>query len=191
MDELTQKKAALRALMIARRAALVPAAATRAQELACRHLVELCRARAARRVALFAGFKDELDPRGAEPALRALGARLWFPRVAGKRRLSFHELAPGATLTASGFGIPEPDASWPVAAPAELDLVVVPGLAFDRGGGRLGWGGGFYDAALAEGRTTSAGFCYALQLVDAVPRSASDHAVDLIVCEDGARAAGA
>ena len=67
-------------------------------------------------------------------------------------------------------------------------VVLVPGAAFDRSGGRLGWGGGFYDRVLAAiarscGTATLVGVCFGEQLVDRVPRAAHDRPVDLVIAE--------
>jgi 5-formyltetrahydrofolate cyclo-ligase len=185
MDELVQRKAALRAVMQARRDALPVDQSLVAAAAASAHLVEFALGRGARRVGLYAGMRGELDPRQAAGALRAAGVELAFPRVAGRRRLTFHRVEAGASLVPSRLGIPEPDAAWPEVQPATLDLLVVPGLAFDRAGGRLGWGGGFYDHVLASAGTTSAGFLHSLQLVDAVPRSPTDRLVDFLISELG------
>jgi len=96
------------------------------------------------------------------------------------------------------YGIPEPPAGSRELSEAELCsasvIVVAPGLAFDRGGGRLGRGKGYYDRFLSGARAGAArlggsvfacGFCYAAQFVDKVPMGKDDMAVDLVVTEDG------
>ena len=96
------------------------------------------------------------------------------------------------------FGIPEPPADARELSEEELCsvsvIVVTPGLAFDRGGGRLGRGKGYYDrylsgvragAARLGGSVVACGFCFAAQLVDEVPKGEGDMAVDLVVTEDG------
>ena len=68
---------------------------------------------------------------------------------------------------------------------AEIDLVLVPGLAFDREGYRLGYGGGHYDRFLTdlERGTTAIGVCYAAQLLDRIPHGPSDQRVHLVVTD--------
>ena len=96
------------------------------------------------------------------------------------------------------YGIPEPPAEARKLSEEELCstsvIVVTPGLAFDRGGGRLGRGKGYYDrylsgiragAARLGGSVVACGFCFAAQLVGEVPRGEGDMSVDLIVTEDG------
>jgi 5-formyltetrahydrofolate cyclo-ligase len=96
------------------------------------------------------------------------------------------------------YGIPEPPAEVRALEPRELGaarvIVATPGLAFDRRGGRLGRGKGYYDRFLAGARADAAreggslvacGLCFALQLVDEVPTGEGDQRVDLVVTEDG------
>ena len=81
------------------------------------------------------------------------------------------------------FGVLEPDATCPAIPLASIDLVVVPGLGFDRTGGRLGQGGGFYDRTLALTRALRVGVAFSGQLVDHVPVGRWDLSMDLIVTE--------
>jgi len=96
------------------------------------------------------------------------------------------------------YGIPEPPVDTPALGPGELGaakvIVATPGLAFDRRGGRLGRGKGYYDRFLSQAREAAAryggsllacGLCYALQLVDEVPTSGGDQRVDMVVTENG------
>jgi 5-formyltetrahydrofolate cyclo-ligase len=184
-QRIREEKAALRAEMAGRRQAIPPGDVQAASAQACRHLLAFVRSRGARRVALFASMRGELDPRGTVAELHAASIEIAFPRVAGKRRLTFHPVDDLATLTPSRLGIPEPAPDRPEVVPSALDLIVTPGLAFDREGGRLGWGGGYYDATLARAGVPSAGFFHSFQLVDAVPRTSQDHRVDFLVSELG------
>jgi len=88
--------------------------------------------------------------------------------------------------------VPEPDPAWPLATPA---IVLVPLLAFDAVGRRLGYGGGYYDrtlAALRAGHTiTAVGVAYAGQEVENIPHDAHDEQLDMILTETGLRAFGA
>lgn len=86
-------------------------------------------------------------------------------------------------------GIREP-VEGPEIAPGDLDLVLMPGIAFDRSGGRLGRGGGFYDRFLARlsPTTTTIGICFGCQVVDRIPREDHDAGVDMLVTERGVEA---
>lgn len=152
-----------------------------------RRIVELPAWRAARRVLLFA-------PLPTEPDLDALwrdgvlaGKQVAYPRVEGTAvRLYF--VAGLDELEPTRWGLREPPARPARAADlGDIDLVLVPGLAFDAAGGRLGRGGGYYDRLLAHrepARTRLVGVCFAFQrAVEALPWAAHDVGMDS-VCTD-------
>lgn len=128
---------------------------------------------------------SELDPRPLMQTLHATGHPFCLPVVvrAGEP-LVFRAWAPGDALETAGFGTSVPGADRPQLRP---DLLIVPLLAFDRSGYRLGYGGGFYDRTLAElraqGRPTAVGFAFAAQEVAEVPRDGYDQRLDWIVTE--------
>ncbi|HTE51365.1 MAG TPA: 5-formyltetrahydrofolate cyclo-ligase [Kofleriaceae bacterium] len=163
-----------------------PAAAA-AAEAAARHLLALPPVRTAATVALYSPVRGELDPGPAGRELAARGVRVVYPRtVDGDRLLTFHE---ADDLLAGAFGILEPHAAAPLVPLDRIDLFVVPGLAFDRTGARLGWGLGFYDRTLAHTAAVRIGYCYACQVVPAVPHEPYDLPMDHLVTEDGALSA--
>ena len=101
-------------------------------------------------------------------------------------RLRFHPVAPGALLRAGGFGIPEPAADAPEVAIADLAVLIVPGVAFDTVGRRLGFGGGYYDSVIGAARAAGAvaiGLAYDFQIVDECPAGPDDVGVDAVVTE--------
>ena len=147
----------------------------------------------------FAATGREPATMPALTAAHAAGMVVGLPRVAG-RVLCYHRVAP-ATASAEGVaaalqpgyrGVAEPAPDSPLLdfdclPPATV--VLVPGAAFDRTGGRLGWGGGYYDRALAGIERSCAtallvGVCFADQLIDRVPRAGHDLPVDLVVTEE-------
>ncbi len=145
--------------------------------------------REARCVALFA-------PLPTEPDIRPLIEEAWAERKCvalpfmlhgDEPRLAWHEVEGWDELVARGpHGIREPHPQkCPVTQASELDLVFVPGLAFDADGNRLGRGGGYYDRFLADVTTRRIGLFFAAQQVDAVPREAHDCRVDLVITELG------
>ena len=108
------------------------------------------------------------------PVARPRTKRLWLSEV----RDPDHDLAPGA------FGVPEPVPAARRPVPVrELDLVFVPGLAFDRRGHRLGHGVGYFDRFLARlpRSTTTVGLAFKFQLFDRLPTAAHDHAVQTVL----------
>jgi 5-formyltetrahydrofolate cyclo-ligase len=166
-----------------------------AAEAACDRLLALLVARgelADKVVAAYVAVRGELDPASAIEGLRGRGARIALPRAQeptpGEARLSFECVEPGTALRPGKFGIPEPaeDARLSV-EPDALDVVILPGLAFDADGRRLGSGGGYYDATFRGSRRGSSpllmGFAYDFQIVDLCPAEPHDVAVDLVVTE--------
>jgi len=137
----------------------------------------------------FASFGSELDTRPFLDKVLASGRALVLPRVDREgRRLVLYRVASLATdLRPGTWGIPEPDpAHCGLAASADIDLILVPGVAFDPDGGRLGYGAGYYDrllAAWASPLPPLVAVAFELQIVPAVPVLAGDHGVDLVVTE--------
>lgn len=135
-------------------------------------------------VALYAPKGTEVDTSRIDAFARARGLRVVYPRiVAGDRRLAFHE-ATLDTLVSGPFGLREPAPTMPAVELAELAAVIVPGLAFDRAGGRIGWGRGYYDATLVHAPTAlRIGLAFECQILDAVPRDAHDVPLQYVVTE--------
>ncbi|MEX0922763.1 MAG: 5-formyltetrahydrofolate cyclo-ligase [Rhodovibrionaceae bacterium] len=129
---------------------------------------------------------SELDVRPLLQRLHERGQRLCLPVVVrAGARLMFRLWQPGDELVPAGFGTQVPPDSQPDVIP---NVLLVPLLAFDRQGYRLGYGGGFYDRTLAHWREKrkilAIGVAYAGQEMPAVPRGAHDQALDLIVTEE-------
>jgi 5-formyltetrahydrofolate cyclo-ligase len=126
---------------------------------------------------------DEADPALLLARLVELGCAAALPRVTAKDApLEFHHVPDGAVLAPGSFGIPEPLAHWPRAVP---DVLLVPLLAFDAAGHRLGYGGGFYDRTLAALKVPAIGIAYAGQEVSSLPAEPHDMALSLILTEHG------
>jgi 5-formyltetrahydrofolate cyclo-ligase len=107
-----------------------------------------------------------------------------YPRVVGAD-LYFHQVAAADELQSGAFGVAEPSASANCIAIEDLDLLVVPGVAFDVRGYRLGYGKGFYDRYLV-GRPqslTTVGFAFEFQLFEQLPVEEHDQPLDYIVTE--------
>jgi len=137
----------------------------------------------ARSVLAYAATPEELDPSPLVAALRARGARVAYPRVCGPGALALHWCESERDLAAGYFGIAEPSETAAAAQPHEIDLVLVPGTAFDEACGRLGMGGGFYDRLLprlAPGALTI-GLAFDEQLVAEVPAEAHDVPLSAVV----------
>jgi 5-formyltetrahydrofolate cyclo-ligase len=113
--------------------------------------------------------------------------KLALPRI-DSGRMTFHRVSGLDGLTKGAHGVLEPAMGEGTEVPLEeAAIVLVPGMAFDRAGGRLGRGGGFYDRLLVEGhlRARRIAVCYTCQVVESVPVETHDMEVDAIVTEDG------
>jgi 5-formyltetrahydrofolate cyclo-ligase len=184
-----EQKQALRRKIGAERAALPPSERKRRSETAARHLLALDQLAACRTILLFYPFRDEIDTRPFLHAALQRGQEIWLPLTdPAERRLTPYVYGGEETLRPGAYGIREPDpaASQP-ADIARLEAVVLPGLAFDGQGGRLGYGGGYYDRFLERcgRRPLLVGYAFAMQMVERVPVEPHDHPVDYVVTDDG------
>ena len=128
---------------------------------------------------------DEADPALLMERLVELGCHIAYPRVVGKGLpLEFHRVPDGEVLAPGAFGIHEPLDIWPRVVPA---ILLVPLLAFDAAGHRLGYGGGFYDRSLAVLRVPAIGIAYAGQESVSLPGEPHDRTLDMILTEQGIR----
>ena len=185
--DVASAKAALRTRSKAVRAAIEPTVRARASGTISDTVVRLAVGRGARTVVCYAALGDEVDSDPAIGALLDRGIRVALPRVSRGRLVLASVTDLDAHLATGRFGIREPLSDRPVLDPADVDLFVVPGLAFDRSGHRLGYGGSFYDRLLRGRRDDAlvAAVAFADQLVDAVPAEPHDHPVDCVVTESG------
>lgn len=128
---------------------------------------------------------DEIDPRPLMAALAGVGCRLALPVVVGRAApLQFRAWAEGDVLEAGPHGTAHPPQTAPRLRP---DVLLVPLLGFDRGGWRLGYGGGYYDRTLESLRENAQvraiGLAFAAQEMAAVPRDGHDQPLDAIATE--------
>ncbi len=135
-------------------------------------------------VGLYAAKGSELATDDIDRRARSLGLRVAYPRVIdGARRLVFAEAEIGELVVAR-FGLREPSASAREVDLGDIAAFVVPGIAFDRGGGRIGWGHGHYDATLtAAPAAVRIGIAFECQVLDHVPRDPHDALLHHVVTE--------
>lgn len=186
-----ETKRELRRRLLALRDGLSAAERAEASRLACRHAAEWIESSGIRSVMAFVSFRSELDTSELLEFCWARGLRLLLPRAdIGSGVMELHavrsrdELAPGA------YGILEPLSGRAAAAPGEApEAVFVPGAGFDRRGGRIGYGGGYYDRFRAMRRMQAdgpwIGLGFSAQLVPRVPMEPHDAALDGLVTEQG------
>jgi 5-formyltetrahydrofolate cyclo-ligase len=180
-------KNALRERMRAWREGLSKQAVVHAAEAVAAHGLAFLQPEPAAVVSGFASLPDEFR---LWPLLRALsdqGSRLALPVMQGKGRpLIFRNWSPGDAMDSGVWGIAEPKADKAVLEP---DILLVPLLAFDAGGWRLGYGGGFYDRTLkglrARKSVVAVGIAFDEQRVDAVPHLDYDERLDWALTPSG------
>jgi len=133
----------------------------------------------------FMPLKSEINPLPLMQKLAQAGAQLALPVVAGRGKpLIMRAWRPGEELAAGVWGLREPK---PDAAEVEPDIVLVPLLAFDRAGHRIGYGAGYYDMTIAQLHSrkpvTAVGIAFAIQEIPAVPITPHDARLDLVLTE--------
>lgn len=183
-------KTALRVELQRRRNAVSPPERHAFSQRACTIVAEHLRGLQVAVVALYAAIRSELDTSELAESLRRLGIRIAYPRVIGGTRTLQFSTSTTDQLVVDRFGIPSPAADAPPIPIADIDCFVVPGLAFDKRGNRLGWGRGYYDQTLAlHSRAMRIGICFSLQLLASLPDDEHDIRMTAIATEEGLVAA--
>jgi len=187
-DDIATAKAVLRVMMSEARATVTPEERERAAGI----VVDIWRyaplAEPPSTVSAFWPMRDEFDVRPLLMHLFAAGHELALPIVTARREpLVFRAWRPSDPLEAGPFGTLQPHRQR---AEVEPDVLIVPLLAVDRDGYRLGYGGGYYDRTLAALRARRAvqaiGIAFEAQRLDEIPRSPRDERLDWLLTEAGA-----
>jgi len=146
-------------------------------------LLELPELEIARVVLAYAALPSEIDPAPAVWRLRARGAAVAYPRIESPGILSMHLVSHELELVAGPFGLAQPSEHAPRAARDSIDAVILPGVAFDECGRRLGYGGGYYDRLLPTLRPDCLriGIAFDEQLLQEIPSEDHDATVHLVV----------
>ena len=196
-NDITIAKSGLRQTVLATRDAMSPA--TRAADAAVcatallAHPVALAAFDRAATIMSYMSFGTEIDTQALFDETLRRGKTLLLPRISrlsgGSPHLTLHRVASPSALVAGVWGIAEPAPTCPAVSFDEVEFALVPGVAFDRAGNRLGYGKGYYDRLLAmRVERTSAGtkplvvaVAFDCQLVEQLPVSAHDQAIDLLI----------
>ena len=181
MDKAQLRKELQRSLL-----AVQPEQVDRKSSLACERLVATEQFQNASTVMLFLSLPHEVDTSEAILAAWQLGKSVAVPKVSWEQR---HMIAVQITSLDTDFetaasGLRNPTAGAPVPF-EDIDLVVTPGLGFDKNGNRLGRGGGYYDRFFAHERLKACkcGFAFAEQLIDSVPVTDRDQPMDMLITD--------
>lgn len=174
-------KSALRKQMKKDKAALTPQEKSSESALVWQHIEALPHFAAASHILLYHSLPDELSTHEVINKWHALGKAIYLPVVVGDdlvvRRYTPNDMLQGE------FNIWEPtgeDVGTDI-----LQLIVVPGVAFDSKGNRLGRGKGYYDRLLSRTRATCIGVCYKCQLVEQIPAEPHDRIMHYVVTSEG------
>ncbi|NLH15298.1 MAG: 5-formyltetrahydrofolate cyclo-ligase [Phycisphaerae bacterium] len=185
---MTGRKKSLRTELKRRLAEMSAGEIDRQSRIACEFLTQTDDFRNASTVMLFLSMPQEIDTTAVIESAWKAGKRVVVPRIDRKDRqmvaVEIHRLDHSPDPAISGLRNPTEGIETPV---DQIDLIVAPGLAFDRRGNRLGRGGGYFDRFLADPRRKAAvvGFGFAFQVEDEVPTDPHDRPVDAIVTEQG------
>ncbi|GGG82251.1 5-formyltetrahydrofolate cyclo-ligase [Paenibacillus radicis (ex Gao et al. 2016)] len=186
----------LRQKMLAARNSLSAEECAEKSAVVCRYLAEWLTEKAAKRVMCYAPFRSELDTRPLMEWAWQSGLGVVLPRSEpADRSMSLHLISRWEDLIAGAYGIMEPD---PAASPALAEqewprIIIVPGVAFDSCGGRLGYGGGYYDrfAQRLGDESVWIGAAFDVQLMslemEKLPMQPHDKRMDGLITESGLR----
>lgn len=150
------------------------------------NLLPLSEVRSAKTLHCYVAWKNEVDTHELIRTLLNDGHRVMVPIVdVATKRLRHSEVRDFGELRAGTYGILEPAEEFLREVKlSDIDLIIVPGLAFDLSGHRLGYGGGYYDAFLATTNALKLALAYQFQLIDQIPIRKEDQRVDIIVTEE-------
>jgi 5-formyltetrahydrofolate cyclo-ligase len=177
-------KAKLRKELRRRRQDLSPSSQLAAAAATARHITGVPGWSGARRIALYLANDGEVATTPVAELCRTTGKQLFLPVIDEQNVLEFAEWIDGAELIANRFGIPEPPPHSLRCDASELNIILMPLVAWDRLGGRLGMGGGFYDRTLAGVKgPLLVGLAHEVQEVPQVPRDDWDILLDFVVTE--------
>jgi 5-formyltetrahydrofolate cyclo-ligase len=177
-------KADLRRAALERRASVLEVAREALASRAAEEGLALAQRHKSRIAAAYWPIRGEADPLPLVSALTAAGLTTALPVIAGRGKpLVFRRWRPGDPLRDGPLGLQEPAPESPAVEP---DLLFVPLAAFDRGGHRIGYGAGYYDAtltALAAKQPLAIGLAFSTQEVAFVPAEPHDHPLAFVITE--------
>lgn len=146
----------------------------------CNTLEKLEIFKKAKRVLFYFPVKNEIDTR---PLIQKYlnSKEIFLPRVEKNYLLSLGKISSLESLNIGKFKIPQPGVDAPQTDVKELDLIIIPGIAFDKNGQRIGFGHGYYDTFLKSCRAIKIGLAYDFQIVDNISGQKHDEKMDLII----------
>lgn len=136
-------------------------------------------------VLLYMSIKKEVDTHSLSQKVFSDKKAVALPVSFPDGKMTFRYITQETSLTCGNFSVPEPPKSAPEYKYSEKTLCIVPGIAFDRKGYRLGYGKGYYDRYLASSRVFTVGFCFDEVFTEELPHESTDIACDAIITQKG------
>lgn len=187
---LSVSKKSLREEYLLKRRLMPAEDAARLSLVVCDYLLSLPEFSGSSRIALYAGVHGEVLTDRIFMAAITQGKEVFFPKSdSSGSPLLFYKVDSLEDLTPGLYGVPEPvgkEAGPDPIDPAELDLIVVPGIVFDHSGARLGFGKGYYDMVLSGVSTIKVALAFYMQVLqEPLPTEAHDVRMDMLITERG------
>jgi 5-formyltetrahydrofolate cyclo-ligase len=135
-------------------------------------------------ICLYFSREDEVDTKPLLAAALSAEKIVVFPRIV-RDTLVLHRISSIKDFSRGRYHILEPKKTTPIVDTKSVDLFIVPGVAFDQNGNRLGHGKGYYDKLLAGNPAAKIGLGYAFQMVAEVPHTSYDVPMTIVVTEEG------
>ena len=186
-ESLQADKKRMRDAILLQRDAMSSAARTSASRAILEKVSALPQYGNAKVVLTYMGFGTEIETQPFFERIIADGKIVALPRVdRATQTLILHSARGMSDLLTSKYGILEPGTDAPIVAVTSVDFVLMPGVAFDRNGNRLGYGRGYYDKLMSTANPALAGVAagFSCQIVDKVPIGPHDKKVDCIITEN-------
>ena len=175
-------KQQIRAMIRSKKRAMTPAQIEKASKHLTDLLLGLPQYRNATSIYGYLPFNQEVDTRAILTQALRDGKRMALPKTYGDE-MRFIWVEDFTAVQNAAIGCPEPIADVPVADDPDA-LILLPGLAFDLQGGRMGYGGGYYDRFLAAEDHPTVALCYSFQLLPQIPMENYDFRTDCIISTD-------
>lgn len=178
----TTKKREIRKQMLDKRLELSKMEVGQKSSLIWKKVLDLEAIKNADIVCCYVAIKNEVETGKIIDGLISMGKRVFLPKFDSRVEYVFGEFSGWDNLEEGPAGIPQPT-SGEYIKPGEINVAIVPGIAFDRKRVRLGYGKGVYDKLLSDSKAIKIGLAYDFQITDDLPKEAHDLAMDMVITE--------
>lgn len=180
-----QTKAKIREILLKKRKSLPKKEVEEKSKKILLKLVSLKEYKEAKTILFYHPIDNEVNPTALiKKELKNSKKTVALLRICGKtNRMHIHKITDLKDLKTGKFSIKEPQAHHPVIARRDLDILIIPGIAFDKSGNRIGYGLGYFDKLLKSLKCTNIALAYDFQIVENVPVEKHDQKVDIVITE--------